>query len=335
MKSSQTLHAFIALLVLCALNSDAFSTPTKISTRQTIYNKVPGHNLVSTCKKSQSFQRSTSTSNSRLNVIEKAPTTLYHESEIIEKIHKLRKSLRSTLLGIVQGTTLALRQSWWCFPMLLMFVPIICIMNGSCAQMPTWWSLSNLEHLHSSKVGAAICIGFLSSNVFYFLSGLYLLNPKPLQRHTVSHNRHGNVLELNNKQAKRILYNDGRHPMLGWLVLCSGGVSLIYHSFQAMGSLNIAESLCFVDHGLALSAGCYFFDKCGAPSFKTWIIGILSLSFLAVSGDIYPILHSFWHLGSAGVTVSWASDGAERRRKFISESLRSRRRLNRLKKECP
>jgi hypothetical protein len=189
--------------------------------------------------------------------------------------------------------------------------------------MPSWWSMQNLSHLQNSKIGNLICTGFLFSNVFYFLSGLYLLNAKPLRGDLYS-----SILDdTNKKQSRGLFYHDGRHPMLGWLVLCSGGISLLYHSFQALGSLQIAESLCYVDHGLALSSGCYFLDKCGMPSLKTCIIGVSSLCLLAIGGDIYPIIHSLWHVGSAGATISWASDGTQRRKRFISVSLKQRRSL--------
>lgn len=234
-----------------------------------------------------------------------------HESSNTAKTNHFRQSIIPALSGITQGTTLALRQSWWCFPMLLILVPFICILNGSCAQMPSWWAMSNLKYLQSTKVGTLICIGFLSSNVFYFLSGLYLLNKKPLRR--------------NMDRRRSVVDTNGFDPMLGWLTLCCGGMSLIYHSFQAVGPINVAQSLCFVDHGLAISSACCFLDRCGFPSVKTWIIGLLSLSLLVISGDVYPIVHSLWHLGSAGASISWAADGVERRRKFIAESLKQRR----------
>lgn len=228
------------------------------------------------------------------------------------KFQDFFETTMSALSGIGQGTRLAFRQSWWCFPMLLFLVPFICFLNGSCAQMPSWWAMSNLKYLQSSKVGILICCGFLSSNIFYFLSGLYLLNViKPIQWKRVHRS----------SQALAKIYSNDWDPILGWLVLCSGGMSLLYHSFQALGPLNVAESLCFIDHGLAISSFFCFFDKCGIPSLKTLAIGLSSLLLLVIHGDVYPIVHSIWHLLSACTTVSWASDGAKRRRKKFSSSL--------------
>lgn len=144
--------------------------------------------------------------------------------------------------------------------LLLVLVPIICIMNRSYAQMPSWWAMTNLNYLHNSRVGAVICIWFLSSIVFDFLSGLYLLNAKPFQKKGVR------TFDQKNKSDIGFYYNDGCDPMLGWLTICSGGICLLYHSFQTTGPLNVAESICFVDHGFAVSSACYFFDKCGVPS---------------------------------------------------------------------
>ena len=247
------------------------------------------------------------------------------------------RSMSSTVTALRQGTSFAVRQSWWCFPMILFLIPLISLMNGSSAQMPSWWAMSNLKHLHESKTGIALIIGFLSSNIFYFMSGLYLLNALPFMRRrnngngicNVNGNGNNKTSVNENRSSNQIgtINQNGIHPMLGWIVLSSGAMSLIYHTFQAVGPLNIAESLCFIDHGLALSSGLFFLDKCGLPSLKTWIIGTVSLAFLATSGDVYPIVHSLWHLGSASATISWASDGVERRRRFILKTIKEQREL--------
>lgn len=246
----------------------------------------------------------------KLHVTQRVPSLL---DEIEVESQRLSQSARSTLVAMKKWfTNLAIRQFWWCVPMALITYPLICAFNGSYAQMPSWWAMSNLNHLHSNKIGHLICTGFLFSNIFYFLSGLHLLNVIPLQRkggHTKNY-----------------------YPILGWLVLCSGVISFVYHTFQTVGLLIAAESLCFVDHGLAISAACCFFEKCGWPSVRTLIVGVFSLGLLTVGADgIYPIIHSCWHMGSATASVLWASDGENRRKRHIMESLKQRR-LNRVKR---
>ena len=275
-------------------------------------------------EKMMNTRASTSYHRTQRNTIEERSTSIICDNSTRDTNRVGPFALSTTLSGIGQGTTLALRQSWWCFPMVLLLIPIIYLMNGTWVQTPNWWTMTNLKYLQSSKVGMMICAGFLSSNIFYFLSGFYLLNVKPLaattKRRTVKRRRknmHDDV-ECKTNEAMEDIHSRGWDPILGWLVLCSGGMSLIYHSFQALGPLNIAESLCYFDHGLAISSFFCFLDKCGLPSPKTWIIGLLSLTLLVVSGDVYPIVHSLWHLGSASTTVSWASDAARKRRDVVT-----------------
>lgn len=288
-----------------------------------------------------------------LNVHQKMsfiPSSTFHQKQdlevITEKLHLLYSAIKSALQATSQGMTIALKQSWWCFPMTLILYPIIALINGSYAQMPSWWSMCNLNYLHSTRVGHWICFGFLTSNVFYFLSGLFLLRGIPsslslssssksqskvLEQQLRTDNGENNDHELNITHMKTLRTTTNmKYPLLGWLVICSGGISLLYHSFQAWGTSNIAESLCFIDHGLALSSGCCFLDRCGLPSSKTILIGIISLCMLSIGGDVYPIIHSFWHFGSASVTISWALDGSMRRKKYIVDTLQERRRLKQL-----
>ena len=249
--------------------------------------------------------------------------------------------------GVGRGAAVALKQSWWCFPMVLILYPIVALINGSYAQMPNWWSMCDLNHLHGSSVGHWICFGFLTSNIFYFLSGLYLLRGIPsssiLLSSSSSKKSKMKVLEQLRKcddgeeqQCHEINLSSHmkcqrrsitRYPLLGWLVICSGIISLLYHSFQAFGAVNTAQSLSFIDHGFALSSGCCFFDRCGMPSSKTMLIGIISLCMLSMGGDVYPIIHSMWHFGSASVTISWALDGSTKRKNFIIDTIHERRRL--------
>jgi len=126
-------------------------------------------------------------------------------------------------------------------------------------------------------------------------------------------------------QSQSQAFHTAKSPILGGLVLASGFVSLLYHSFQSLGNVGIAESLCFVDHGVAMTSFCYFLTRCGIPSLKTLAIGIPSMALLLFPGDSYPVIHSLWHMASAGTTISWAFDGVEKRRKFISDTMQERK----------
>ena len=230
---------------------------------------------------------------------------------------KLISSICSLASSSFQGAEIALKQSWWCLPMLLIYVPVSAFMNGKYATTPEWWALVDVTFLKDMPLSCAI---FLGSNIFYFLSGLYLLNRMPLLSSTTtrmfSNKSHGyDALE------KNASVHTARYPMLGGLLLGSGIVSVIYHAFQVLGHIPIAESLCYVDHGVAVSAACYFLQTCGLPSLKTLSLGIPSLALLACPGDAYPLLHSLWHLTSAGTAASWALDGIGRRKNIISTIL--------------
>ena len=87
----------------------------------------------------------------------------------------------------------------------------------------------------------------------------------------------------------------------------------------------IAEILCFVDHGCALTSIFCFCKMCGLPSRTTMLFAIPSLVFLLFPGDKYLLIHSLWHFTSASTSVSWARDGVQKRKRFIAESLNSKR----------
>jgi len=322
----------LLLLVVVLLPSTRCFSPTPF----TIPTPTKQHRFTTNSKITKSIQLSqnrnrnnvdaTTTTTTKLHVSQRMPSLTNNMELGCKKLSQTLTSSSisastSTLSSIWKGTRSALRQSWWCFPMILVLFPFYCLLNGSHAQMPNWWSMNNLNHLHSSTIGHLVCTGFLFSNIFYFLSGLYLLNGIPLRnerRLTDEHEGEGEESGMYNTKTN--------HPILGWLLLCSGGMSLIYHAVQSLGPWLVAESLCFVDHGLAISSVCCFFDRCGMPSVRTLLIGISSLSLLAVGTDsVYPVIHSFWHVGSAAAAVLWASDGEERRKRYIVESLRQKR----------
>jgi len=237
-------------------------------------------------------------------------------ARIASIVNRSKQKTVSAFRATVSGSRLAIQQSWWCLPMILFFVPMYAALTGDYARMPEFWPLVDVGFLKSMPLFLA---GFLGSNIFYFMSGLYLLNWTPISSSGSSSN--------NLYEQKRISSNKSRSPMLGALVLSSGLVSTIYHTFQALGYTQLAESLCFMDHGLAITSGLYFFQKCGMPSLKTLSIGIPSIGLLAFPVvEAYPVLHSLWHLASAGTTVSWAFDGVERRNRSLKE-LKQRRKM--------
>jgi hypothetical protein len=152
--------------------------------------------------------------------------------------------------------------------------------------MPSFWPLVTLDSvLHSPY--ASITLGtFLLSNIAYFVSGVYLY----LRYHHFSE-------------------ATDRDPLLGGAVLTAGTVSTIFHTVQALGLTSVAESLCFIDHGVAISSVFYFFRRCGWPSKRTWVLSLTGLITLAIHEVGYAWLHSVWHLLSSSAAVIWARDG--------------------------
>ena len=242
-------------------------------------------------------------------------------------------------LSYIQKALFTIIQLWWCLPMILIsIIPLhSLVIAGEFAKMPLWWSFDSMAHLRNSPL---LCSGFLGSNIFYFLSGLYLLNiirvPMPmalplqniknsLYKSTIDQKEESQLQLQLQLQLQSQAFHTAKHPILGGLVLASGFISLLYHTFQSLGNVGIAESLCFIDHGVAMTSFCYFVTRCGMPSLKTLGIGIPSLALLLFPGDSYPVIHSLWHVASAGTTISWAFDGVERRRKFISDTLQERK----------
>lgn len=190
-----------------------------------------------------------------------------------------------------------LRKSWWIYPMVLALVPLYCaVAKGTCATMPEWWQVVKMDHILRSKNAALVVGCFLFSNISYFLAGAYLLSRFPFQR-----NVKGSLKPT-------------RYSMLGISILIAGLVSTIFHSVQALGSYAVAESLCYIDHGVAISSGFFYFDTCGWPSRLTLALGIVGLAALVFAYPGYPFLHSSWHFLSAAAATSWAVDGETRTR---------------------
>lgn len=200
--------------------------------------------------------------------------------------------------GSTQALLETLKQCWWCLPMTLALVPPFwALFYRTHPSMPSFWPLVQLDSVLHSQYGAIILGTFLLSNIAYFVSGIYLY----LQYHLLIPEEEAEV-------------STGRDPLLGGAVLTAGTVSTIFHTVQALGPTSIAESLCFIDHGVAISSVLYFFQKLGWPSRRTWLLSIAGLVTLAIHHVGYAWLHSIWHLLSASAAVVWARDGLGNKR---------------------
>jgi uncharacterized membrane protein (DUF485 family) len=211
---------------------------------------------------------------------------------------------------------------WWCIPMIILIAyPVYSLLVASeFPKMPSWWAIKDVTHLQQMPF---LCSGFLGSNVSYFISGFYMLGKMPIAAF-------GNLASSSKQLYKTRVDFSARqiaryYPTLGIMMIASGLISLVYHAFQSLGHLGVAETLCFVDHGIAFSSFCYFVKTCGLPSIRTLAIGIPSMALLLFPGDSYPLIHSLWHATSASATVSWALDGLQRRKQFISSTIQKRK----------
>lgn len=190
-------------------------------------------------------------------------------------------------------STFALK-SWWIWPMMLAIIPVhSAVFKGTCASMPHWWPVVKMDMIRQSNDAALVIGGFLLSNIAYFVSGAFLVQKFPFKT----------------TQNGLLPIRPTKFTNLGLWILLAGAVSTIFHSVQALGSYAVAESLCYVDHGIALSAGLYFLNTCGFPSRKVMTLGIAALATLVISHPYYAILHSTWHFLSAAVATTWAVEG--------------------------
>ena len=262
---------------------------------------------------------------------------------------------------------------WWMSPMVLLLVPLYtCIFLQTHAAMPSWWQVTNMDHIHhhSTTTAAAaasdasssllsstfVLLGtFLGSNIAYFISSIYLAI------------RFGMIRVKKKKQGITEVEDDGFHyfdtkeqkqeqqgqkknqqqqkttnlhavavhvqwppvvPNFAFLALwigTAGVVSTVFHSVQAFnGCRGFAETLCYVDHAVAITAGLYFWKTCGRPTTTVALIGAVSLVTLVVTEPGYALLHSSWHLLSAITATRWALDGYARRIQRHKEQLRGK-----------
>ena len=206
------------------------------------------------------------------------------------KARNLCRSLACASASLAHSLKDIFSKSWWSLPLALAVIPVYSgMILGFLPSMPSWWPLTRVDHILSSRHAKLIVSVFLGSNVSYFMSGLYLL------------------------------YREGRLPpqvrslLLGGFVLAAGTVSTVFHAVQTLGSFRMAEALCYVDHAVAITGILYFIHKCGPPGWKTSVMSALGLVTLVLTGPGYAWLHSTWHLLSAASAVSWAHEGLVRR----------------------
>ena len=204
-----------------------------------------------------------------------------------------RSAVSKFCVAVATGSTSFLKRWWWALPMGLALVPVYSsLVFNVLPSMPHWWPLTKMDQLFMNPSYGLIVTVFLSSNVFYLASGLYLLK---------RFSRKANAMQ--------------GYQMLGGLVLTAGVVSTVFHYFQALGSFRIAEALCYIDHAVAVTSILSFWNRCGRPGVCTTIIGLAGMATLVITDPlhIYPYLHSTWHGLSAAAAILWAHDGVRRR----------------------
>lgn len=218
---------------------------------------------------------------------------------IPEQILQSRTAIYQFCTSTAKSSWNVLKRCWWALPMSLAIVPVYsALVCKVWPTMPYWWPLTRMDQLFTSPSWGLIVTVFLSSNLFYFASGAYLLG-----RFSWNNNRNDDTRNLKG------------FPMLGTFIIAAGTVSTIFHYFQALGSFRIAEALCYLDHAVAISAISYFWHRCGRPGLAASLMATAGLATLAITKPIviYPYLHSAWHGLSAGAAVFWAHDGMRRR----------------------
>jgi hypothetical protein len=105
-------------------------------------------------------------------------------------------------------------------------------------------------------------------------------------------------------------------------------MSTIFHIVQAVGDPLLAEALCYLDHGIAISGGLYFWHICGRPSKTTLAIGSVGIVALCLPlRPGYAWLHSAWHFLSAAAAVAWTQQGKTQRRQVLLQALRQQKAL--------
>jgi hypothetical protein len=301
---STTLFPIIGVLLLGSVNSfqrihHSHSVVVPRSTKkQQPFSSSPSKQSFSSSPSlcfQQQHPRTTTTSLSTNNDIfgisdlVKSKRNNFKESSLPQMIQFEAKSLWNSVRDTSSNVASTLKDIWWITPMTLAIIPLHSVLIlQTCAQMPSWWKCVPLAHLQEAANGGLVVAGFLLSNIAYFLSGFTLMQRFPFRP---------NLMPT-------------RYTMLGVWIALAGLVSTVFHSVQALGSHHVAESLCYVDHGVALSAGCYYLNTLGFPSKRVWTLGIIGLILLGITHvGLYSYTHSVWHLFSAAAATLWGLEG--------------------------
>lgn len=218
-----------------------------------------------------------------------------------------------------------LASSWWMLPMTMCLVPLVCKLALNVeASTPHFWKLVDLNFVHGLPHSAVTLSAFLASNIAYFASGLYLLIKSTSQAFKTT--TMGRLTTIS-----RLLPPLTKTSALGYWVLAAGIMSTIFHTVQALGDYAVAESWCYLDHGVACSAILYFYKICGPPARGAMSLGVPGLLCLIVTPpQSYAWLHSAWHFFSASAAVAWALQGTKDQQRnklestFLLEGVRQR-----------
>lgn len=204
--------------------------------------------------------------------------------------------------------------SWWASPMFACLIPVYhALVLQQNPSMPHWWRVFPMDHLWNSPDAIAIVGFFLMSNLAYFLSAAYLVAMFPPVPSAGTATTSTGLAATEESEAKTgrlstlLSLRPTKHTGLGLWVVAAGAISTLFHSFQALGEYGIAEGLCYIDHGVALTAIFYFWRVLGRPSPATCVVSLAGLVTLVLTHPGYAYLHSTWHLLSATAAILWAT----------------------------
>jgi hypothetical protein len=218
---------------------------------------------------------------------------------------------------------------WYLLPSILCFVPLYTILVWQTTPVtPDVWKLVNMDFVWRAQHAISIIFAFLASNTSFFIAAIYLLQHSDDTNISKSRRIIQNNDTINNNTDQNNIDPIKQQPSsssslsspsiklpatLGYWVLSAGIVSTLFHTVQAIGNYRIAEALCYIDHGIAGTAICHFYYKCGRPSFRTILCGMIGLCTLAfpitlIYLPLYTFLHSLWHILAAFTAVLWAKD---------------------------
>jgi hypothetical protein len=203
------------------------------------------------------------------------------------------------------------KTSWWASPMFACLIPVyhaLVLQQG--ASMPHWWRVFPMENLWASPDAIAIVGFFLLSNLAYFLASAYLIAMFPPVSSASTTTTSVASAESQAKMGRlstMLSLRPTKHTGLGLWVAAAGAISTLFHSFQALGDYGIAEGLCYIDHGVALTAIFYFWRVLGRPSPATCVVSLAGLVTLVLTHPGYAYLHSTWHLLSASAAILWVT----------------------------